>query len=98
MWYVILLCGGSGSRMGAGVNKVLLPLAGETVICRAARAFCGLVDGMVVVTRPEDAQAIRAALEGAGLAGENVTFTNGGPTRQESVWNGLCACRPTRRM
>ena len=52
MWYAILLAGGSGARMGADRNKVLLPLRGESVIARAARAFSGLVEGMVVVVRP----------------------------------------------
>ena len=39
MWYAIILAGGSGSRMGAGMNKVLMPLAGETVIARSLRAL-----------------------------------------------------------
>ena len=90
MWYVILLAGGSGSRMGAGKNKVLLSLSGEAVICRAARAFRGLVDGMVVVARQEDQEAISQALSGAGLM-DNTRIIPGGDTRQASVWNGLQA-------
>ena len=77
MWYVILLAGGSGSRMGAGKNKVLLSLSGEAVICRAARAFRGLVDGMVVVARQEDQEAISQALSGAGLM-DNTRIIPGG--------------------
>ena len=65
MWYAVLLAGGSGSRMGAGKNKVLLSLAGEPVICRAVKAFRSLVDGMVVVAREEDRQAIQQALSAA---------------------------------
>ena len=34
MWYAIILGGGSGSRMGANCNKVLLSLHGEPVILR----------------------------------------------------------------
>ena len=90
MWYVILLAGGSGSRMGAGKNKVLLSLSGEAVICRAARAFRGLVDGRVVVARQEDQEAISQALSGAGLM-DNTRIIPGGDTRQASVWNGLQA-------
>lgn len=90
MWYAILLAGGSGSRMGLGRNKVLLELQGEPVICRAARAFAGIADGMVVVVRPEDEEAVRQALAASGLMG-GVRMACGGATRQESVWNGLCA-------
>lgn len=91
MWYTILLAGGSGSRMGLNRNKVLLELHGEPVICRAARAFAPITDGMVVVVRPEDEKAIREALTAAGLMNCNVHIAYGGATRQESVWNGLCA-------
>lgn len=88
MWYAIVLAGGSGSRMGADRNKVLLTLNGEPVIVRAVRAFQGLVDGVILVSRPEDITQIGAAMQQAGL---NVTIVPGGATRQDSVWNGLCA-------
>ena len=91
MWYVLLLAGGSGTRMGAACNKVLLPLSGEPVLCRSARAFRGLVDGMVVVARPEDMDAVRSMLSQAGLLNDHVAIVPGGDTRQASVWNGLCA-------
>ena len=88
MWYAIILAGGSGSRMGAGMNKVLMPLAGETVITRSLRAFAGMVDGMILVSRSEDMQQMQLAAEQAGI---DVRIVAGGATRQESVWNGLCA-------
>lgn len=88
MWYAIILAGGSGSRMGAGMNKVLMPLAGETVIARSLRAFAGMVDGMILVSRSEDMQQMRLAAEQAGI---DVRIVAGGATRQESVWNGLYA-------
>ncbi len=88
MWYAIILAGGSGSRMGAGCNKVLLSLGGEPVILRSIRAFEGLVDGIVLVSRSEDMPAMREMLAKSGLTAAVVP---GGATRQESVWNGLCA-------
>lgn len=90
MWYAILLAGGSGARMGADRNKVLLPLLGEAVLTRSARAFSGHIDGMVVVVRQEDEDDIRHALETAHLPFQLI-FTTGGNTRQASVWNGLQA-------
>ncbi len=88
MWYAIVLAGGSGSRMGAGRNKVLLPLGGEPVIVRSVRAFAGLTDGVVLVSRAQDLPDMRAAMDRAGLT---VTLAEGGDTRQDSVRNGLCA-------
>lgn len=94
MWYAVLLAGGSGARMGAGCNKVLLQLQDEAVICRAARAFSGLVDGMVVVVRPEDEKAIAEAFKAARLLDGKIVFTHGGATRQDSVWKGLQSLPP----
>ena len=88
MWYAIILAGGSGSRMGAGKNKVLLSLGGEAVILRSARAFEGLVDGLVVVSRQEDMADVQALLADAQVSAAVVP---GGATRQDSVWNGLQA-------
>lgn len=88
MWYAIVLGGGSGSRMNAGVNKVLLPLAGVPVIRRAVDHIAPHVDGMVVVRPEAERQAFEAALRGLRLP---ILYADGGETRQASVWNGLCA-------
>lgn len=88
MWYAIVLAGGSGSRMGADRNKVLLHLHSEPVIARSVRAFVGLVDGIILVSRPEDIPCMQDILNAAQLP---VTIVPGGDTRQASVWNGLCA-------
>lgn len=90
MWYAVILAGGSGSRMGADRNKVLLELRGEPVIIRSLRAFADLVDGVVLVSREEDIPAMQQALANAGLC-RQVRIVSGGDTRQASVWNGLCA-------
>lgn len=88
MWYAIVLAGGSGSRMGAERNKVLLDVHGKPVIVRAVEAFVGLVDGIILVSRTEDMHDMQAAMEAAQLT---VTIVPGGDSRQASVWNGLCA-------
>lgn len=88
MWYAIVLAGGSGSRMGADRNKVLLDLRGVPVIVRSVQAFQWLVDGVVLVAREEDIPAMQEAMEASSLA---VTIVTGGNSRQASVWNGLCA-------
>ena len=88
--YVILLAGGNGSRMGAGINKILLPLLGKPCIARSAEAFRHVADRMAVVCRPVDMEAVQAALAPLTLPFPLV-FVPGGNTRQQSVANGLAA-------
>lgn len=88
--YVILLAGGSGSRMGAGINKILLPVGGKPCIARSAEAFRGIADRMVLVCRPGDTEEIRRALEPLRL-GFPLDFVPGGETRQQSVAHGLAS-------
>lgn len=88
MWYAIILAGGSGSRMGADRNKVLLSLQNEPVITRSVKAFSNLVDGVVLVSRKDDIPAMQAAMDAADLS---ITIVAGGESRQASVWNGLLA-------
>jgi len=88
MWYAIILAGGSGSRMGANKNKVLLELQHEPVIVRSVRAFTHLVDGIILVGREEDTSVLQDVMNEYGLS---VRIVSVGATRQESVWNGLCA-------
>ena len=85
---LIMAAGGSGRRMKTDINKILLPLAGKTVIRRSLEAFSGLVDEVVLSVRPEDRNAIQNELE---LSGISCPFhlVPGGATRQESVLNGL---------
>ena len=63
----IILAGGSGSRMGAQRNKVLLDVQGKPVIVRAVEAFVGLVDGIILVSRTEDIPDMQAAVDAAQL-------------------------------
>lgn len=88
MRYAIILAGGNGTRMGSDRNKVLLELRGEPVIVRSVKAFSGLVDGIVLVSRKEDIPAMQSALDKAKLP---AAIVPGGDSRQASVWNGLCA-------
>ena len=88
--YAVLLAGGSGSRMGAPVNKVLLPVAGIPCIARSAAALSPFVDRIVLVCRPQDREDLERALARVNLSAP-VLFAPGGATRQQSVQNGLKA-------
>ena len=91
MWGALILAGGSGARMGAGRNKVLLPLGGKAVLSRSVEAFLPHAETIIVVARPEDEKDIRAVLAADGLPVERLIFAPGGKTRQDSVRNGLAA-------
>lgn len=89
--YAIVLGGGSGQRMGAGVNKVLLPLRGVPAIVRSVAPFSGLCKGAVVVARAEEVEDMRALLRRFGLGRFVLDVVPGGDTRQASVKSGMDA-------
>ena len=90
----VIVAAGRGSRMGLGRNKVLADVAGVPVIVRTVRALAqtALFDGgIVVVTGAEDMEQMRALMAAHGL---DVTLTEGGTDRQQSVHHGLQAVNP----
>ena len=89
--FALVLAGGSGERMGAGINKVLLPVAGKPCLLRSVEAFAGQADEAVVVCRPGDLDAVRGILEPCRSLFP-LRLVPGGATRQQSVLNGLRAC------
>ncbi|MBR1586511.1 MAG: 2-C-methyl-D-erythritol 2,4-cyclodiphosphate synthase [Clostridia bacterium] len=87
--YAILLCGGSGTRMGAAVNKTLLPVGGVPGIVRCCRAYRDCVDGIVLVTRTGEEATFRDTLSAYGLW--PLAVVPGGEDRQASALRGLRA-------
>lgn len=92
----ILLCAGSGTRMGGAVeDKVLVPLGGEPVVLRSFDAFArsGKVQVAVIVYRDHEQRArieqLLATLR--PQAGITLLWTQGGAERQNSVYNALVA-------
>lgn len=84
----IVLAGGSGSRLGAAVNKVYLPLAGRPVIAWSLAVLAALpgVGPLVLVVREPDRERAAAVVAGSGLPVEIVV---GGADRQGSELAGL---------
>ncbi len=91
--HVILLAGGSGTRLHMGVNKALLSLEGRSVLSRSAEAFRGFADDMIVVCRAGEEDLARQELEELRLPFP-LRFVFGGDTRQASVSRGLSLLRP----
>jgi 2-C-methyl-D-erythritol 4-phosphate cytidylyltransferase len=92
---VVLLAAGEGRRVGAGTNKVLLPLLGEPVFTWSLRHALALpsVTHVVLVIRPEDRADVDAGLEllAEHHPGAAVWIVAGGETRHGSEWNALRA-------
>lgn len=86
---VVIVAAGSASRMG-GIDKVMAPLAGESMIARTVRAFqdCDAVKKIVVVTREDLILPITSLCSGMSKVKAVVA---GGSSRQESVHLGLNA-------
>ena len=87
--YALLLCGGSGTRMGARENKTLLKIGGVPAIVRSFRAFQPLAQGIVLVTRAEEEAVFTDTLRAYGCSPTAVVA--GGADRQASALNGLRA-------
>ena len=94
--HLLIAAAGSGRRMGAATNKLLLPLAGRPVLAWTldAALACSAIDWVGVMGRPEDEEAIGgilAAAEPCRSLVAPIAWIVGGDTRQASVQRGLAA-------
>lgn len=92
---VVIVAAGSGSRVGAEVNKVLLPLRGVPLLVWSLRDALALPDvrRIVLVVRPEDRDAVGAAVA-PHLGDREVLLVDGGATRHASEWAALQVLAP----
>ncbi|MFL0778698.1 MAG: 2-C-methyl-D-erythritol 4-phosphate cytidylyltransferase, partial [Prochlorococcus sp.] len=88
--HLLIVAAGSGSRMGADRNKLLLPLAGRPVLAWTVDAAmqADSITWLGIVGQPVDQAMIMELLVGAA---KPVVWIEGGSTRQESVEHGLQA-------
>jgi 2-C-methyl-D-erythritol 4-phosphate cytidylyltransferase len=92
---VVILAAGTGSRVGAGSNKVLLPLGDRPVLAWSVRDASALDDvrRVLVVVRPGEQDDVAAALT-PHLGEDEVALVEGGDTRHASEWAALRALAP----
>lgn len=90
--HLLIAAAGSGRRMGADRNKLLLPLAGRPVLAWTldAALACPAIRWIGLVGQPRDAEAI-SAIVNAAAPDRPVVWIVGGETRQDSVSRGLAA-------
>ncbi|MGF1567700.1 MAG: 2-C-methyl-D-erythritol 4-phosphate cytidylyltransferase [Nodosilinea sp.] len=88
--HLLVPAAGSGRRMGADRNKVLLPLGGRPLIAWTllAAEAAEAIPWVGLICQPSDRTPLLAIVEDLGLS-KPVQFIDGGATRQESVYNGL---------
>jgi len=89
---VVVLAAGAGTRVGAEVNKVLLPLSGVPVVARSVRTALTVpgVRRVVLVVRDGEQEAVRAAVEPyLEPHAPEVAMVTGGATRHASEWAAL---------
>lgn len=87
---VIIVAGGSGSRMGAELPKQFLQLCGEEILVRSLRAFMPYTDNIVVVLPETETDRWRKIVASRSIEHTHKVCT-GGQTRFHSVKNGLKA-------
>jgi len=90
--HLLIAAAGSGRRMGAAGNKLLLELAGRPVLAWTldAALACSAIHWIGIVGQGVDAEAV-AAIVAAARPDRPVEWILGGETRQESVRLGLDA-------
>jgi 2-C-methyl-D-erythritol 4-phosphate cytidylyltransferase len=86
----VVLAAGSGTRVGAETNKVLLPLDGVPILARSVRTVLDVegVHRIVLVVRPEDRDDVSAAVA-PHLGAHDLWLVDGGEHRHDSEWQAL---------
>ena len=86
--HLLIAAAGSGRRMGATRNKLLLPLSGQPVLAWTLQAAleAETIHWIGIIGQEIDRSAILALVEGAS---KPVAWIAGGASRQESVERGL---------
>lgn len=89
-YQVVIPAAGTGKRMGAGKNKLLLPLNGIPVLIHTLLVFendeeC---DGIILAINPNDEQEF-IRLKKKYKLNKVLSFVHGGKERQDSVYNAI---------
>jgi len=91
----VIVAAGLGKRFGPDTDKLFLEVAGRFVVGHTWVGFdrAAVIDEIVLVVRSGMEPAFQEIGEGLGLV-KPWRLVEGGPERQDSVWNGLTAVSP----
>ena len=86
----VIVSAGASARMGTGVDKLFLELAGRPVVGHTWSRFDELpvIDEIVMVVREDRQEEFEALADTLNLT-KPYQIVPGGKERQDSVWNGL---------
>jgi len=95
----VIVAAGKGTRMGPGVDKLFLEVAGRPVVAHTWQRFqdADCIDDIIVVVRA-GMESEFTALAGRFGFDKPHRFVSGGAERQDSVWNGLEALASAARI
>lgn len=87
----VIVAAGSSTRMG-GEDKQFIRLCGKPILAHSMTAFqnCPVIEEIVVVTKADSVEAVRAMAAEYGID-KLTAVTEGGASRAESVRNGVAA-------
>jgi len=96
---VVIVAAGKGIRMGPGVDKLFLEVAGRPVVAHTWQRFndATCIDEIILVVRDGMQSAFTELAQQFQLT-KPYRFIVGGAERQDSVWNGLEALSPSARI
>jgi 2-C-methyl-D-erythritol 4-phosphate cytidylyltransferase len=91
--FAIIVAAGKGLRMKDSTKKQYLSVAGVPIIVHTLRAFdaCDAIDKIYLVIPKEDLDFCRHEIISVAGCDTDIELVDGGPTRQDSVYNGLQA-------
>ncbi len=86
----IIPAGGYGKRIGAGVHKQLIEIAGKPILIHTLEKFqnCDCIDAIIIATAPEIMLEVENLIKKFNIT-KVVEVTIGGNERQDSVYNAL---------
>ena len=86
--HLLIPAAGSGSRMKAGKNKLLINLNGESILYWTLKSvfLSKKVSWVGIIGQPHDRSEIMSSIKEFS---DKINWINGGNTRQESVRNGV---------
>jgi len=92
----IIVAAGKGTRMGPGVDKLFLEVAGRPVVAHTWLRFndAACIDELVIVVREGMQSAFEEIARRSNFT-KPFRLVPGGAERQDSVWNGLGALSTT---
>ncbi|MFN3848018.1 MAG: 2-C-methyl-D-erythritol 4-phosphate cytidylyltransferase [Spirosomataceae bacterium] len=88
--YAIIVAGGSGSRMGSEIPKQFLPINNKPILFHTVEKFLQIPELQVILVLPKkDIEYWNSLEKPVSLQSNQLTITEGGASRFQSVKNGL---------